>query len=460
MNTLLHDESALIKTYRAIALPDEDVVWDVQSWSDLFAIMAAHEIDLCHPSLVGDAETSFTAPQPDTLLRWTNMVGPKVPVLSRRAIGAINSTVSAGAELPEWPAISTYLFQSGYRIAIIDSIPFRYLPRDTRQGVSSTVEAVLTNRSLGDPVYQELGRIRLPGQVGVESAPAAPIVSVLTAEHGLPQIPTAPAIAQSLNAFVPTFSSAEAISVADSGVATPANGNGRGNDTPHLLMHNDRIHALAAEGHWKEAEDRMRAALRKRPDDIGALYALGLALVGLNRTAEAVIVFRQAARLRPASPNAHLGLASALARLGKSAEAEATCGLAFRLNPSNPTALDQLSDLYRQSGRMAEAAASSALSAVLEHGKATVDPCKYANDSTRHDFECRWTVSEWQPVFKVGGPRSMAAAPSTSRFKRPTDGPIISCMCVTRQRPNSALGDILLRTADIFPARTRSTGRG
>src|SRR5437667_439896 len=94
-----------------------------------------------------------------------------------------------------------------------------------------------------------------------------------------------------------------------------------------------------------------RRALELR-SGYGEVYNnLGLALIELRRSAEAVVILQQGVRLRPVAES-HNNLGLALADLGRFAEAEACYREALRLNPAFVDAHGNLANLYKEQGRL------------------------------------------------------------------------------------------------------------
>jgi tetratricopeptide (TPR) repeat protein len=79
-----------------------------------------------------------------------------------------------------------------------------------------------------------------------------------------------------------------------------------------------------------------RAAIRLRPDDTGAHYDLGLALLGRGEAAAAIAEFRAALRLDPGDAEAHCNLGQALRGRGEYAEALAELRTGHELGSKRP----------------------------------------------------------------------------------------------------------------------------
>ena len=92
------------------------------------------------------------------------------------------------------------------------------------------------------------------------------------------------------------------------------------------------------QGKISEAAEAFRSALRLKPDDADAHYALGVALSRMDRGhfPEAVDQFLEVLRLKPADVDARVDLSSILAREGDSAAAAAQLEQAILLAPTNP----------------------------------------------------------------------------------------------------------------------------
>jgi len=100
--------------------------------------------------------------------------------------------------------------------------------------------------------------------------------------------------------------------------------------------------ALYRHGALSEAVQRFREYLKARPDDVGALSRLGIALVRQNKQSEALVVFRHAVDVDPQSGEAQRNLAMALLEQGHAAEAADHARRAAALRPGDQEALNLL----------------------------------------------------------------------------------------------------------------------
>jgi serine/threonine protein kinase/Flp pilus assembly protein TadD len=105
----------------------------------------------------------------------------------------------------------------------------------------------------------------------------------------------------------------------------------------------------------EEAVGFFRAIVALRPQSPGASFSLGTALYDQGKPAEAEAEFRKAIRLKPDYAWAHGNLGSALYAQGKLAEAEAACRRAIELRPDYAGAYNNLGAVLREQGKPAEA---------------------------------------------------------------------------------------------------------
>lgn len=106
-----------------------------------------------------------------------------------------------------------------------------------------------------------------------------------------------------------------------------------------------------------EAEAASRAALDLAPDYAQAHFNLGGALIGLERIAEAEASYREAIRLKPDYAEAFTNLGNTLKFSGRLSEAEAAYREAIRLTPEAADAHNNLGDVLKDLGRLADAEA-------------------------------------------------------------------------------------------------------
>jgi Flp pilus assembly protein TadD len=92
----------------------------------------------------------------------------------------------------------------------------------------------------------------------------------------------------------------------------------------------------AAEGQWSAAERLLKSAATERPDDAWVRINRGIALVHLQRYAEAEEAFREAVRIAPGLPQAHRLLGQLYASQGLYREAHLSLSTSLRLDPNQP----------------------------------------------------------------------------------------------------------------------------
>ncbi len=99
----------------------------------------------------------------------------------------------------------------------------------------------------------------------------------------------------------------------------------------------------------------MRTALAVSPKDAGLHYALGLALVRLKRSDDALAELRQAAELAPESAQNVYVYAIALNSTGRGSEALKTLADALARHPDNREILTALVQINQQAGDLRSA---------------------------------------------------------------------------------------------------------
>jgi tetratricopeptide (TPR) repeat protein len=99
------------------------------------------------------------------------------------------------------------------------------------------------------------------------------------------------------------------------------------------------------------------SAIRRNPDDDGAHYKLGDALVGLGKLEEGIAQYHEALRLNPDHPGTHNNLGNALRAQGKLEAAIAEFRTAIRLKPNNARAHHNLAMALRAQGKLEAAIA-------------------------------------------------------------------------------------------------------
>jgi Flp pilus assembly protein TadD len=110
-----------------------------------------------------------------------------------------------------------------------------------------------------------------------------------------------------------------------------------------LLLH--MADALAAQGQRAESIERLREAIRLRPDFWEPRYLLGVELTQQDKISEALEEFKAVVRLRPDYAPAHFNLAVALAKQGQLADAARQFGETVRLDPDHQAARKYLEQL-------------------------------------------------------------------------------------------------------------------
>jgi serine/threonine-protein kinase len=141
-------------------------------------------------------------------------------------------------------------------------------------------------------------------------------------------------------------------------------------------------HALKRSGRVQEADDIFRDLIRRWPSNTRHLTCYGEFLKGRGLSTEATAMLdraiaaaREAIRLDPGHAHAHVALGGALMGRGKFAEAEATCREAIRLDPGHAPAHDVLSNALAGQGKFpqAEAAAREAIRLKADYASAHVN---------------------------------------------------------------------------------------
>lgn len=112
------------------------------------------------------------------------------------------------------------------------------------------------------------------------------------------------------------------------------------------------------QGHFQDAAQAYRQAVKLKPDLAPAHYGLGLTLARLERYQEAVAAFRQAARLEPAWAKPYKDLGVAYLKLKRWPEAARACKDALKRQPEDPEVLYNLGVAEGKQGRHQEAKAA------------------------------------------------------------------------------------------------------
>ena len=95
--------------------------------------------------------------------------------------------------------------------------------------------------------------------------------------------------------------------------------------------------------------------LQSRPDDVGAITNLGIALVSTGKDEDALVAFRRAVDVDPANGSSRRNLANALFDHGDIAEAAAQSLEVVKLRPDDPAASDLLGRVLAAQGQFDEA---------------------------------------------------------------------------------------------------------
>jgi len=103
------------------------------------------------------------------------------------------------------------------------------------------------------------------------------------------------------------------------------------------------------------AEQAFRQHLQREPDSVNGHAQLGLALLCLERYADAAAILQRAVQLKPDFGKGHFNLGFAQARAGRASEAIASFRSAIRFSPEFVDAYITLADLLIQTGGREEA---------------------------------------------------------------------------------------------------------
>lgn len=116
----------LLDRYDYIMFPDDDLLFEPNGLSNLFKIMASHDLDIGQPSLLPSSHISYpvTAHCPGFVLRYTNYVEPMCPIIRTDYLRTLLPI------LARWPTgwgqddIWTMMMaKPAYRAAFIDASP-------------------------------------------------------------------------------------------------------------------------------------------------------------------------------------------------------------------------------------------------------------------------------------------------------------------------------------------------
>jgi len=115
------------------------------------------------------------------------------------------------------------------------------------------------------------------------------------------------------------------------------------------------------EWNWEAAEESYRNAIRRNPNEPGALHDHGWLLLVRGRFAEGIAQIRRAQELDPVSPRANMHVAWAYIYTGQYAQAVREARRALELSPGYQEAYHCLEDAYLLSGDYASALAARKL---------------------------------------------------------------------------------------------------
>jgi tetratricopeptide (TPR) repeat protein len=118
-------------------------------------------------------------------------------------------------------------------------------------------------------------------------------------------------------------------------------------------------HAANEQGHFKEAEQLCKKALKADKTIPEAWYNLGLALRGLHHNKEAIRAQREALKLTKDSADAQNSIGLELLELGEHKDAETALRRALRIDPNHAFAHSNLGKLFTAQKKHAEALAAS-----------------------------------------------------------------------------------------------------
>jgi DNA-binding winged helix-turn-helix (wHTH) protein/Tfp pilus assembly protein PilF len=109
---------------------------------------------------------------------------------------------------------------------------------------------------------------------------------------------------------------------------------------------------------WDAAEESYRSAIRRNPNEPGALHDHGWLLLVRGRFAEGIVQIRRAQELDPVSPRANMHVAWAYIYTGQYAQAVREARRALELSPGYQEAYHCLEDAYLLSGNYESALAA------------------------------------------------------------------------------------------------------
>ncbi len=169
-----------------------------------------------------------------------------------------------------------------------------------------------------------------------------------------------------------------------------------------IALYNDGIDAAARED-YEEAARLFALAVERRADDPQARYNLGLALIELDRFAEAETHLREAAALDPMDPEAQELLGTSLEKQGKLPEAKAAYRASLNIKPTHVPALLGL----------------AAIALAENQNRAAQDYATEASDLDPNNLEANVLLSE--AYFRNGEYSSAYGQILTAKRLKPTD---------------------------------------
>jgi hypothetical protein len=123
IKSFINDNLEWVSKYEYIWLPDDDLKIDTKSINELFSIAKKYDLYLCQPSLLGYISHQITAPQENSLLRYTNFVEIMAPLMNLNTILKLKETFNVNYSSWGLDFIWSYLLNDPQdKIAIIDTI--------------------------------------------------------------------------------------------------------------------------------------------------------------------------------------------------------------------------------------------------------------------------------------------------------------------------------------------------
>jgi Flp pilus assembly protein TadD len=113
----------------------------------------------------------------------------------------------------------------------------------------------------------------------------------------------------------------------------------------------DQANTSAGQGDWQQSVILLKQAASIRPEDAGVLTGLGVCLLQLGLTIEALPHFQKAAHLAPAEASVHNNLGLAYSLVGDLEQSAKSYEQALACQPDYAPAVKSLAVVYLQSGR-------------------------------------------------------------------------------------------------------------